>query len=116
MRAPDDPPQGDPNGPAAVVDHRRDGRRGSAPHGKAQLPAFFEGIARTGNVTEFTPLSFAANDDGDVMVVLRFAFTVTDTRKDIAMKPAPLLALRDGQVAFYRGSEDTAQVAAALER
>jgi hypothetical protein len=90
MRAPDDPPQGDPNGPAAVVDHRRDGRRGSAPHGKAQLPAFFEGIARTGNVTEFMPLSFAANEDGDVMVVLRFG--------------------------SYRGSEDTAQVAAALER
>jgi ketosteroid isomerase-like protein len=116
MRAPDDPPQGDPNGPAAVVDHRRGGRRGSAPYGKAHLPAFFEGIARTGNVTEFTPLSLAANDDGDVMVVLRFAFTVTDTGKDIAMNLHHFWRFRDGQVAFYRGSEDTAQVAAALER
>lgn len=99
-----------------MVDHRRGGRRGSAPYGKAQLPAFFEGIARTGNVTEFTPLSFAANDDGDVMVVLRFAFTVTDTGEGIAMNLHHFWRFRDGQVAFYRGSEDTAQVAAALER
>jgi hypothetical protein len=36
-------------------------------------------------VTEFTPLAFAANNDGDVMVFIRYAFTVTATGKDVAM-------------------------------
>jgi hypothetical protein len=53
-------------------------------HGKAEVPSFFAGIGETGPVTEFTPLSFAANDDGDVMVFLRYAFTVTATGKDVA--------------------------------
>ena len=53
-------------------------------HGKAEVPSFFAGIGETGPVTEFTPLSFAANDDGEVMVFLRYAFTVTATGKDVA--------------------------------
>jgi hypothetical protein len=47
--------------------------------------SLFEGIGRTGPVTEFTPLSFAGNDDGDVVVFLRYAFTVTATGTDVAM-------------------------------
>src|ERR1700730_14496085 len=54
-------------------------------HGKAELPSFFAGIVQTGPVTEFTPLSFASNDDGDVMVFIRGAFTVAATGKDVAM-------------------------------
>ena len=33
--------------------------------GKAEVPSFFAGIAQTGPVTEFSPLSFTSNDDGD---------------------------------------------------
>ena len=32
--------------------------------GKAEVPSFFAGIAQTGPVTEFSPLSFTSNDDG----------------------------------------------------
>src|SRR5206468_5965167 len=51
--------------------------------GKAEVPSFFAGIAQTGPVTEFSPLSFTSNDDGDVMVFIRYAFTVTATGKDV---------------------------------
>lgn len=34
-------------------------------------------IVKTGPVTEFTPLAFAGNNDGDVMVFIRYAVTVT---------------------------------------
>jgi uncharacterized protein len=83
-------------------------------HGKAELPSFFEGIARTGPVTEFTPLSFAANESGDVMVFLRYGFTVTATGKEVATNLHHFWRFRDGKVAYYRGSEDTALVASAL--
>ena len=72
------------------VDWSTDAAIESAPwygpkHGKDELVSFFEGIATTGPVTEFTPLAFAGNDDGDVLVFLRYAFTVTATGKHVAM-------------------------------
>ncbi len=60
------------------------------------------------------PLSFASNDDGDVHVLPRYAFTVTATGKDVAMNLHHYWRFRDGKVCFVRASEDTAQVAAAL--
>ncbi len=65
-------------------------------------------------MTEFAPLSFAANDDGDVHVFLRYAFTVTATGKDDAMNLHHYWKFRDGKVCYCRASEDTALVAAAL--
>jgi ketosteroid isomerase-like protein len=50
-------------------------------NGKEAVTGFFEGIGQTGPVTEFTPLSFTSNDDGDVMVFIRYAFTVTATAR-----------------------------------
>ena len=50
------------------------------------------------------------------MVVLRFVFTVTDTGKEVAMTLHHHWRFRDGRVAHYRGSEDTALLAAALRR
>jgi ketosteroid isomerase-like protein len=101
------------------VDWATDAALESAPwygprRGKAGVRGFFEGIGQTGPVTEFTPLSFASNDDGDVMVFLRYAFTVTATGKDVAMNLHHYWRFRDGKVSFVRCSEDTAQVAAAL--
>lgn len=101
------------------VDWSTDAAIESAPwygpkHGKAGVRSFFEGIGQTGPVTEFTPLSFASNDDGDVMVFIRYAFTVTATGKDVAMNLHHYWKFRDGKVCFVRSSEDTALVAAAL--
>lgn len=83
-------------------------------HGKAEVPSFFAGIAQTGPVTEFTPLSFAGNEDGEVMVFLRYAFTVTATGKHVATNLHHYWRFRGGKVAYYRGSEDTALIASAL--
>jgi ketosteroid isomerase-like protein len=102
------------------VDWAADARIEVAPwhgvkHGKAELPSFFEGIQKTGPVTEFMPVSFTANDDGDVMVFLRYAFTATATGKHVATNLHHYWRFRDGKVAYYRGSEDTALIASALE-
>ena len=83
-------------------------------HGKDAVRGFFEAVAKIGPVTEFTPLSYASNDDGDVMVLIRYAFTVAATGKDVAMNMHHYWRFRDGKVCFVRSSEDTAQVAAAL--
>jgi ketosteroid isomerase-like protein len=101
------------------VDWSTDAATESAPwyghkHGKAGVRSFFEGIGQTGPVTEFAPLSFTSNDDGDVMVFLRYAFTVTATGKNVAMNLHHYWKFRDGKVYFVRASEDTALVAAAL--
>jgi ketosteroid isomerase-like protein len=81
---------------------------------KEAVARFFEAIGKTGPVTEFTPLAFAGNDDGDVMVFIRYAFTVTATGKDVAMNMHHYFKFRDGKVCYVRSSEDTAQVAAAM--
>jgi len=83
-------------------------------HGKEAVAGFFEAVGKTGPVTEFTPVAFAGNDDGDVMVFIRYAFTVTATGKDVAMNMHHYFKFRDGKACFVRSSEDTAQVAAAF--
>jgi len=85
-----------------------------AKHGKAEVPSFFAGIAQTGTVTEFTPLSFTSNDDGDVMVFVRYAFTVTATGKDVATHLHHYFRFRHSKVAYVRAGEDTALIASAL--
>ena len=101
------------------VDWSTDAAIASAPwygpkNGKDELVSFFQGIAATGPVTEFTPLAFAGNDDGDVMVFIRYAFTVTATGKHVAMNMHHYWKFRGGKACFVRSSEDTAQVTAAL--
>jgi uncharacterized protein len=83
-------------------------------HGKNELVSFFEAIGQAGPVTEFTPLAYASNDDGDVMVFIRYAFTVTTTGKHVAMNMHHYWKFRDGKACYVRSSEDTAQVAAAF--
>ena len=83
-------------------------------HGKAELTTFFSGIAESGTVNEFTPLSFAGNEDGEVHTYVRYAFSVTATGKDVATNIHHYWRFRDGKVAYYRGSEDSALIAAAL--
>jgi uncharacterized protein len=101
------------------VDWSTDAAIESAPwygprHGKAAVADFFEEVGKTGPITEFTPLAFASNDDGDVMVFIRYAFTVTATGKHVAMNMHHYWKFRDGKACYVRSSEDTAQVTAAL--
>jgi ketosteroid isomerase-like protein len=76
---------------------------------KSEVPAFFQAIGETLEVTEFKPLSFTSNDT-DVMGVIRFAVVVKTTGKSGAMDLHHWWRLRDGKVVLYRGTEDTALV------
>jgi ketosteroid isomerase-like protein len=94
----------EPNGPAPWNGLRR---------GKDEVARFFQAIAETSEVTEFTPLAFATNDT-DVMTVIRYAFRVPATGKSGAMDLHHWWRFRNGKVCFVRGTEDTALVADAL--
>jgi ketosteroid isomerase-like protein len=80
---------------------------------KAVVPKFFDAIGSSIDVTEFAPLSFASNDT-DVMVTIRFGFTVRATGKSASMTLHHWWRFADGRVVFYRGTEDTEQTAAAF--
>jgi ketosteroid isomerase-like protein len=64
---------------------------------------------------EFTPLAFAGVDD-DVLTVVHYAGSATATGRRFDMNLHHLLRFRDGKIAYYRGSEDTAQMEAVLQR
>jgi uncharacterized protein len=76
--------------------------------GKAEVPHFFKALGENLEVTEFTPLSFAANDT-DVMVVTRWSATTPATGKTATMDIHHWWRFRDGKIYLYRGTEDTAQ-------
>ena len=80
---------------------------------KADVPAFFQALGDTVDVTEFTPLAFASNDT-DVMVVIRFGMTVKATKRSGMMDLHHWWRFRDGKVVMYRGTEDTALTAKLL--
>jgi uncharacterized protein len=75
--------------------------------GKAEVPKFFNALTENLDITEFTPLSFAANET-DVMVVTHWAATAPATGKSAAMDIHHWWRFRDGKIYFYRGTEDTA--------
>jgi uncharacterized protein len=83
--------------------------------GKDAVATFFQGIADSLEVQEFTPLGFAANEN-EVMVLIRFRVTAKATGREAAMNLHHYWRFRDGNVEYYRGSEDTAQTAAVLQR
>ena len=81
--------------------------------GKAEVAEFFQALAETIEVDEFSQLAFASNDT-DVMVVSRFALTVPSTGKRGAMDLHHWFRLHDGKVYHYRGTENTALTAELL--
>jgi uncharacterized protein len=81
--------------------------------GKAEVSQFFEQIGSAIEVTEFTPLSFAANET-DVLTTIRFGLTVPATGKSGSMDLHHWFRFRDGKISFYRGTEDTALTAELL--
>jgi ketosteroid isomerase-like protein len=79
------------------------------PHtGKAGVGQFFEQFGSEMDVTDFTPLSFAATDN-EVLTVVRFAATRRSNGRSVAMNLHHHFRFRDGKIDYYRGSEDTAQ-------
>jgi ketosteroid isomerase-like protein len=82
-------------------------------HGKDAVADFFTAFGSAMEIEDFTPVSFAANDT-DVLTVVRCRARSRSTGKPIAMDLHHLFKFRDGKIAYYRGTEDTAQVEAAL--
>jgi hypothetical protein len=83
-------------------------------HGKAGVVTFFETFGAAIEVLDFTPVSFTSNDT-DVMALIRYRGKVRATGKEVAMNLHHYWTFRDGKIAYYRGSEDTAQTLAALQ-
>jgi len=81
--------------------------------GKEAVAAFFADHGSAMEVDEFTPLSFAANDT-DVLTVVRFRAHARATGKTAEMNLHHFFTCRDGKIAYYRDTEDTAQTEAVL--
>jgi uncharacterized protein len=82
-------------------------------HGKDAVADFFASFGSTMEVEEFTPVSFAANDN-DVLTVVRFRARSRSTGKTAAMDLHHHFSFRDSKIAYYRGTEDTAQTETVL--
>ncbi|HUZ35879.1 MAG TPA: nuclear transport factor 2 family protein [Streptosporangiaceae bacterium] len=82
-------------------------------HGKDAVAQFFADFGSTMEVEEFTPVSIAASDT-DVLTVVRFRARSRSTGKTAAMDLHHYFAFRHGKIAYYRGTEDTAQTEAVL--
>jgi ketosteroid isomerase-like protein len=82
-------------------------------HGKDAVAAFFAAFGSTMEVEEFTPVSFAANDT-DVLTVVRLRARSRGTGKTAEMNLHHYFKFRDGKIAYYRGTEDTAQTETVL--
>jgi ketosteroid isomerase-like protein len=77
-------------------------------HGRDAVAVFFSDFGSTMEVEEFTPVSLAANDT-DVLTVVRFRARSRGTGRTAQMNLHHYFKFRDGKVAYYRGTEDTAQ-------
>jgi len=82
-------------------------------HGKDAVAAFFTAFGSAMEIEEFTPASLAANDT-DVLTVVRCRARSRSTGKTITMDLHHNFKFRDGKIAYYRGTEDTAQTEATL--
>jgi uncharacterized protein len=82
-------------------------------HGKNEVAGFFTAFGSTMEVEEFTPVSVAANDT-DVLTVVRFRARSRANGRTTEMHLHHFFAFRDGKIAYYRGTEDTAQTEAVL--
>ena len=82
-------------------------------HGKDEVPRFFQALGEAVEVTDFTPLAMAANDD-DVFVTIRFGMKGRATGNEGTTELHHWWTFRDGLVSRYRGTEDTALTAEIL--
>ena len=84
-----------------------------AHRGQAGVGEFFAAFAGAMEVQEFTPISYAANDT-EVLTVVRFRVKARSTGRTASMDLHHWFTFRDGKIAHYRGTEDTAQTEAVL--
>jgi uncharacterized protein len=82
-------------------------------HGKDAVAAFFSDFGSAMEVEDFTPVSLAANDT-DVLTVVRFRAQSRSTGRIAQMNLHHYFRFRDGKIAYYRGTEDTAQTQTVL--
>jgi uncharacterized protein len=83
--------------------------------GKEQVGSFFDALGKTMEVEDFTPLAFAATDDGDVLTVVRYSARSRETGKSATMEIHHWFRFTDGKISRYRGTEDTVATAATLK-
>jgi uncharacterized protein len=81
--------------------------------GRDAVARFFADFGSAMEVEEFTPVSFASNDT-DVLTIVRFRGRSRGTGKTAAMNLHHFFRFRDGKIAHYRGTEDTALTEATL--
>ncbi len=74
--------------------------------GRDGAGSFFGDLASSIEITKFTPHSYAAGDD-DVHLLVDWAFRSIATGREASMTMHHYWRLRDGKVAYFRGSEDT---------
>lgn len=82
-------------------------------HGKQEVGSFFQAFASSMDVEEFTPLTYATNDDS-VLAVVRCRAKSRASGKSIDMNLHHYFRFTDDKVSYYRGTEDTAQTVAVL--
>ena len=79
------------------------------PHtGRSGVTDFFQAFGSTMTVQHFEPLSFASNDN-EVHAVVKLKATRTANGRSADMNLHHWFVFRDGKIAFYLGTEDTAQ-------
>ena len=82
-------------------------------HGKSEVPRFFQAIGANVDISEFEVISVTANDT-DAVAVIHWTFTVNKTGRTASMYMQHWWRFADGKICFFRGSEDSAQSAAAF--
>ena len=83
--------------------------------GKQGVASFFEDINASIEISEFAPHSYAAAED-DVHLLVDWTFRPLANGRQTSMTMHHYWQLRDGKVAKFRGSEDSALTAEAFAR
>lgn len=81
--------------------------------GQEQVEGYFEAFGGAVEVSEFEPEKFFAEEDM-VVVLGHYAFQVKSTGKAVDTDWVHAFTLKDGEIAQFRGYEDSAAVAAAF--
>src|ERR1700736_4599177 len=81
--------------------------------GPEEVAAFFSQFGSTMEVEDFTPVTYAGTDT-EVLTVVRYAARSRATGRQVAMHLPHYFRFTDNKIAYYRGTEDTAQTEAAL--
>ena len=81
--------------------------------GKQAVPGFLTAIGSSVEISEFDVQGFAVGDR-DVIATVHWTYTVKATGKTASMYMQHWFRFADGKIAFFRGSEDSAQSVAAF--